>query len=43
MNVNKTMLINRRRKIIKIIWIFVGILGIIGMVGFTLIPLFQAL
>ena len=37
------MLINRRRKIIKIIWIFVGILGIIGMVGFTIIPLFQSM
>jgi len=36
------MLINRRRKIIKIIWIFVGIMAIIGMVGVTLLPLFQA-
>lgn len=36
------MLINRRKKIIKIIWIFVGILAIIGMIGFTMVPLLNS-
>jgi hypothetical protein len=37
------MIINKKNKIVKIIWITVGILGIIGMIGFTLVPLLQSM